>query len=65
MSTSYPIVATQSTYEVSPSPFFLKRERGAEGGVRVRRAALAMRELVPESIHVEMVTAFSGDHLGA
>ena len=47
-----------------PLSLFLKRERGAEGGVRVRHAAFAMRKLVPESVHVEMVTAMSGHHLG-
>ena len=46
-----------------PLSLFLKRERGAEGGVRVRHAALAMRNLVSESVHV-MVTAMSGEHVG-
>ena len=42
----------------------MKWEWGADGGVRVRHTALAMRELDSVSVHVEMVTAISGDHLG-
>ncbi|MFN9437691.1 MAG: hypothetical protein ACK6DC_22515 [Planctomycetota bacterium] len=39
--------------------------RAREGlGVRAWRTAIAMRELVYVSIHREMVTAHSGDHLG-
>ena len=64
MPTSYPIVATQSTIERFSLPLALERERGGTAGVRVRHAAIVMRELASESFHVKMVTALSGDHFG-
>lgn len=50
----------------SPHPAFgTPLPRAGEGlGVRVCRTAIAKRELVYVSIHLEMVTAHSGDHLG-
>jgi hypothetical protein len=50
----------------NPHPAFgTPLPRAGEGlGVRARRTALAMRELVCVSIHLEMVTASSWDHAG-
>ncbi len=45
MSISYPIVATQSTRERFSLPLALERERGGTAGVRVRHAAIVVREL--------------------
>ena len=64
MPTSYPLVATQSTRERFSLPLALERERGGTAGVRVRHAAIVMRELASESFHAELVTALSGHQLG-
>ena len=62
----YPIVSWRDS---KPSPRLpalgSPLPRAGEGlGVRARRTALAKRELVCVSIHLEMVTASSCDHLG-
>ena len=50
----------------NPHPAFgTPLPRAGEGrGVRARRAALAMRELVWFALHAEMVTTLSGNRLG-